>query len=166
MGTVEKKEDSDEDKGVKEEVKVEEEDDDDVEENERKLAILQQLVKEMSQRVAKKRNPTPQTPPSNVRKSCSADSLPSESEFQSPPPKIPQSWQSPPPKIPQSGAAHSPEAEFVHQTWTPSPRGKQMTLTAALKRVGVDAKVVTTSSPGAKKTQSLKDVLTQQVCKG
>ena len=59
----------------------------------------------------------------------------------------------------------SGEPEFVKQTWTPSPSSKQLTLGASFKRLGAEAKIITVSSPGAKKPQSLKDVLLHKVCR-
>ena len=59
----------------------------------------------------------------------------------------------------------SDEAEFVPKGWTPSPSSKQLTLGATLKRLGSEAQIIKVSSPGAKKQQSLKDLLVEKVCK-
>ena len=58
------------------------------------------------------------------------------------------------------------EPEFVKESWTPSPGKKQMTLAASLKKIGSEAQIVKVSSPGAKKAESLKDMLVKQVCNG
>ena len=103
---------------------------------EEKLAIMHQLVKELEGSVAAKKD-----------------------GFSSPSPKLQKggSWES---------AATDTEPEFVKESWTPSLASKQLTLAASLKRVGCEAEVIKVSSPGAKKPESLKDMLQNKVCRG
>ena len=77
---------------------------------------------------------------------------------------------SPSPKLQKGGswesAATDTEPEFVKESWTPSLASKQLTLAASLKRVGCKAENIKVSSPGAKKPESLKDMLQNKVCRG
>ena len=68
---------------------------------------------------------------------------------------------SPPSNLRRTGS--SEELGFLEQSWTPSPSPKQMTLAAALERSGQKFEHVVVTSPGAKKQESLKDVLMKKV---
>ena len=124
------------------------------EELEAKLVVMHKLVKELEASLAKK---------AKAKAEEKADSV---VEFSSPPPKLKKGGSFESLSSGGSFESLSTDDDFVKESWTPSPGPKQLTLAASLKKTGQDAQIIKVCSPGAKKQESLKDVLLKQVCKG
>ena len=145
---------------------AEEEKEDNEEDLQAKLAIMHKLVKELETSLAQKAKAKGEKrDDKGVKSHGKRDAedgedgekrVRSEVEFASPPAKLKKG-------VSFESLGSDSEGKFVEESWTPSPGPKQLTLAASLKKTGQDVQIVKVSSPGAKKQESLKDLLLQKV---